>query len=651
MAAGSSHGAAATAGLLRSDPYTSLSHPEATPRDLLKSLSTIAMDHVTPIDTEALGGLLGHPDDRVRTVAAAVAIRIPGFGDHLGRLIHFFDTEDVRAVRSVVEAAPRPLPDSARALVAALEGRDEPGFGWLACDLMARCDRSLAEALLVEAGSRAPHLPATRRLDALARVGREPSADVLAGGFVSRLAPERDAAARALRAIVSRRLGSGDQEGAQRILETLRHRAPRDIDLAKRLARVVGLYRSQAEPALALLDRVAARHPVGLTPQEAVDGAEILVARAMVLACDADLDAARSTLAEAIARLGEPTNHARDAAILLARALLLDALVAIQQGQPRVADGLLKRAIAAAPYDPYYGCQFDLALEGVFGPLTVIDLLRRRGSTATGILFHDRLQHALVRADGMLAVFESSDDFPEPGSDRAVVDNERVKSWAPLHRLRFELHAGHTADVRRIGQALVAHLEATEVFANRNLAAQARILIGRACLLDGDADKAERAFRSAVDELRKLGRSWLEYDLEDRRGRFAPGTPPFRAPLADQVARAWLGVADTRRILRGDPTGAGEAARSALAADPTHDGALLAVAALLAGGEDRDRARRVLESMPRTVDRLLGLARLARALDRDELADELFERHVAWNCLTEESERAERGLLARDPAL
>lgn len=606
-----------------------LEDPQSALEQQRQALRTLARSLATPPPIARLPELLAHADQRIQELAAVVAVRGATPSPGLTELAAFCRTREPRALRSLVDAAPRPLPGESAIWIDELLRRHEPGIDWVAIDALAKLEPSAAERRLLTAPLDDPdRFDPRHRLAALARVGSTEARLQIASALTK---PDIvDSARDALGQVLTRLLSSGAMPEAAALLAAAHAHAPADEELLLRWCLVSGVYEADAVPANRALAEELARHGPGLTPQDSRATAELLLARAVVQWFAGDRTGAEPDLQRAASRIGVPVPRARPAAITRSRILLVHAILRIADGRGDAADALLDTAVGSAPYERFASCHFDEALDGVFGPLTVLDLIRRRLGPAIQLEFYDRLQLALRRGDGLLGV-PIVDVTTAPSAE----ENEQVKSWTPWYQVQAMLLAGELDAAIAIATQVADRLQPSEVFDSRLLAAQARQQVGTARLLQLDADAAESALRQAIDRLEELDRTWLESDLKEARGRFPSGAPPYRRPLARPISQAWADLAEAYRLRHGRHTAeAVDALQRAVAIDPWNDRALVDLGVVLAAGADRERAQRIYRSLPRTAELLLPLARLAAALEHRDEAEALFDQHLSWNALT-----------------
>ncbi|MBI4881271.1 MAG: hypothetical protein HY812_16675 [Planctomycetes bacterium] len=613
---------------------------DATREQIRAALCLAAERPATPAAWDGLADSLLAPDRETQRLAALVALRA-GAVDTAAALSAYAAQADLNDLRWIAQAAPRPLPRAFLPFVEQLAGRIELDAREIAAELCGRLEAGAAQeavARLLEAGPAAAPARAVA-LEVLGRVAAAPSAGLLAS-FLSDPDPAAAAAAdQALARLRSRLLAQADVEGCLRLDREARRCRPEDAALALREAQALGLYLGEVGPALLLLERACDERAL---PEPG--GADLVVAeahlgRAVILFFAGKASAARAALATALARLGQPPPHALAAATLCARIHLAAAALALHAGEAeaRVREHFAA-ALRSAPSDRDFPL-FDQALYGTFGPLTILDRLRRTGRTNSELRFLEALDGFLAGggAGTTLGIpLADAADAPPPGSNAAAQEDEQVKSWVPWWRVSALCEAGRPAEAARVGERVLRRLDDTQVWENRRLAAQVSLELGRAHARARDGARAEAAFRAALDLFEEVDEAIAEQEVKELTGRFRAGAAPYERRLASALASARIGLADVELLQKGRRDEAVLQAQKACALDPRGDEPLLALACFLAAGEDRARARLVFDTLPRSAGLLLGLARLALALGEAEEAERLFATHVSWNVLTPE---------------
>lgn len=595
---------------------------------------------------ERLASLLTSADAGVRRLAATAALRA-NQAVEADLLAPFFRTADLSELRFAVERANRPLDPALAPLLVPLLGRPEPEAREIAGELAARLHKPLSEKGLVTILGSSGGVRSSRP-GLLERLGRTAGSDrsfrLLATHLVDADPGIREAAAAALRKTYGRLLASGQAEAARDLVRLGCLHSPDDPGLLLQDAQTLGLYldrpRQGRERIARLLRRTARLEQSG--PDR--EGAGALLGQAVIEFFAGRPEEALRSLGLARWRIGRPDPHAREAATLNSRIHLVTAALLIATDADQVSiQTQFEAALLAAPFHPEI-CLFDQAMLGDFGPLVVLDRLRRTGRDGSRLRFYELLEQALWddRAELHLGIpIRAAEQEPPPGSDEAAAENNRVRSWVPWWRMRALFQSGHLDQARAVGERVVHWLQNTNLWDNRDLAAQSSHLLGRIHSRAGRPGPAVAALEEAIAILEEIDQATARADLGDRRGRFRAGQEPYRSPFRVLLARARVDLADVQQLLRDRPAPAVELIQRAARDAPHSDLALLALARTVLVDEDPRRAERILESLPREADLLAGLARLAAALGRDALAAELFATHVRWNALTPERQTIE----------
>ena len=616
------------------------------PVDEVRVALRIAYREIVPTyDPVLLLAFIDLEDDDVQRFSLALLLR-SDLPQAPSRLEEFFGSADLAGVRWMVEQAPRLLRVDHLPAIHSLARRDDAKAGELAAELAARLPPAAAERVLLELIANPPSHPGAlpAQLEALGRVGGLAAGECLARFRADPTPDVSEAARRAFSAVRQRLLAMSmlDQELAL-TREGLRW-IPDDLDLRLLEARTVGLYMENAEEGLELLSRSERRYRPARWGDGSRSLASILLGRSVVQYFSGQAREAFVTLAEAQRALGRPPRHMEESALLVARIHLVKAIFALAgQAGLESARAEIKRAVAAAPYSNDV-CLFDQSMWGTFGPLTLLDRLRRTGQTTTQIRFLRLVEEALLEDLDGLALGIAGDgeaEGLEPGSNRAALDAERVKSWIPLRRLQALANAGRLEAARAVGERVVKGLTGTTLWNNRELSAQCSLRLGWIHARSERPDEARSRYLEAQSVLEEIDHAFSRDELKQRSGRHPRGAAPYRPPYRTLRARALVGLAEVDAILLARPDRAQVEARKATQTDPWCNQALLADATAEAQTGRSDRAEVILDSLPRTADLLAGLSRLASACGRQQEADQLFETHLSWNALTEEIKAVE----------
>lgn len=622
---------------------------DPSPLARLDALLSVAGRPARPPD---LGALMDSPDRRVRTRAARLASRNPADED-VAPMATLLCIATPAELRAVVEGAAPPLPDSWAGVCSALYadgGRERAPF---AIELTGLLSPAAAETVLLgflDASPARADLTADV-LGGLADISSERSTAALSSWLN---APDRDSAAAAYHAVDalrSRLLAEGRIEECLNVLRAARRSRPNDLELLLHECMVEGVYLGRAAPALIRLERRFREFEAEPPGAAARDAAELALAGAVVRWFAGDADGSARQLDLALARIGRPSPHQRLAATTRARILLVaSVLERLDRGASERARALVSSADRAASLEERY-CRFDDALDGPFGAINLLGLLRRRGHEATTLDWFALADGVLADPAGRSAIGIVLDtaDAPAAGTDAAAVASERIRSWLPCRRAWAEYEAGRLEEASRVARRVVAPLEKSDLWNNRLLAAECALLLGHARARAGDTEGANDAYRRADRSFDELGEEGLRYQLEEQKGRFLDGAAPQRPHHGERRAQALIGLGEVRLRLEGDGAGAAARFREAYDAAPGVTTIRLRYVATLAEREDPARAARLLDGTPGRAGLLVGLAELAAALGREDEARRLLERHLAWNALSEARAEQERRWFALLP--
>ena len=601
-------------------------------------------------DAEDRARLLALPDDEIQRMAALLTLNAPPppHPEDLGPLVQYVDQAAPDALRWIVERAERPIHDPFLPIARTMHARPEPFVSALGAELLARFRAELAEPILLEwiqsESGGAFALPA--QLEALGRIAGPASADGLARHLADSNPEVAQAAGLAFQEVRSRLLALARPADELEFVRAGLRLAPGDLELHLKEALTLGVYLERPEAALHLLQEEFERHLPGDWGQGEQALAELLLGQAVVLFFGGAPEAAAARLNDALLHLHDPPPHQKTAATLQARIRLVAGLFALADpkgGEP-AARVHFQRALAEAPYRAET-CSFDQAMLGVFGPLIVLDRLRRTGRVSLQLRFYEVLEQELWNDEPGVALGlpePTEGPLPRAGSDEAAVESTQVKSWIPWWRMQALLDAGELEPARAIGLRVIRALRNTNLWDNRDLAAHCALLLGQAEAFEGNQELALDAYREALAVFEEIDQAFSREDLEARPGRFPPGAPPYRPPYRALRAQALVGQSEVLLCFNGQPAQIHELAQRAARLAPWYDRALLALSFAEVRAGDRDRARRLLESLPPEADLLADLSHLAAALDEPELSDLLFETHLAWNALTQQRKEIAR---------
>ncbi len=569
-------------------------------------------------------------------------------------LMHGFGTASAADLRAIVDQAIPPLPDAWATTALGLFPGATRDRGPLLVELVARGGRGTAERGLRTVVLRGG--PAASESLPAALAGLADAGTVDAAGEIARLISHPDpavssAARDALDALRSRLLSSARAEDALRVIHEGRAVVPRDLELIQHDALTTGVYLDRAGAAYLLLRQEIDRRAARRDPATARESAELLLGVAIVALFAGEVQPALAWLAEASAAVGQPPRNQREAAITAARVLVVTAIVETFAGAP--AKRVVRRltdAIDRAPYEAGY-CVFDEALSGVFGPQTVLEVLRRRGHDDVRLAFFDRLDEALRFAiDASLAIPAEGADALVPASDAAVLDAERVKSWSPCWQSWALYQAGRLDEAAARALRTSTHVRTSNLWNNRLLAAECDLLRGHVESRRGDADAAEAAYTSALVLYEEVGEEQVRQRIEETDGRFVAGSPPLANAHRSSMAKAHLGLADVHELFHRQEARAREESARALELAPDSTRVVLHHARFLLPDVDPERARRSFDDAPRTADLLLELSRLAARLGEKDDAERLFRLHLDWNALAPTRRVIEEEWHARESA-
>ncbi|MFH0947366.1 MAG: hypothetical protein V2A76_19440 [Planctomycetota bacterium] len=618
---------------------TRLASQSSPPVEMLRTALRGAYREIVPTyDPTILFAFIDHEDGDIRRLSLALLLR-SDLPQTASRLEHYFAEADLAGIRWMVEQIPRMLATEHLPAVRALARRDEQAAGDLAADLAARLPPATAEGILLELieGPQTHEEALPAQLEALGRVGSLTAGEVLAR-YRADPSPRVSEAARGAFSAVSRRLLSMAMLDQELTLtrEGLRW-VPDDLELQLLEARTLGLFLGRVEEALELLNQCELRQRPAAWGAASRSLARILLGRGVILHFLDRAEEASLAVAGAERALGHPPRHMEEDALLLAQIHLVKAIFALgDQAGAALARAEIDRAVSAAPYSGDV-CLFDQSMMGTFGPLVLLDRLRRTGRTETQIRFFRLAEEALFEDRGGLALgLPGASDGVEPGSNRAVLDAERIKSWMPWWRLRALAEAGRLEEARAVGERVVQGLAGTALWDNRDLSAQCSLWLGWIHARSERPEEARSRYLEAESVLEEIDHAFARDDLRERSGRHPRGAAPYRPPYRTLRAKTLVGLAELDALLLGRPDRARNQARKAIQTDPWSNEALIADAIAEAEKGPSKRALRILDNLPRTADLVADLSRLASACGRQEEADQLFDMHLSWNALTEE---------------
>lgn len=617
----------------------------ATDLQQRQSLRRALANKATPPEWDGIRAVLLDGDAESRRLAAAITLR-SGDISMVPALVEYCARADLNDLRSVVEWTPRPASASFAPVVTTIQQRFELGSTSIASRLAGRLERATAERLLLEMVDAGP-LGAAEQITpvrALDQIAGPDSITSLAPLLTESNRPVSAAARETLDSLRDRLLASARLDDCQALDREARRYQPQAASTLLREAQLLGLYSGRPDAGLDLVDEVLASSAISDQWDASRPAAEALLGSAVILFFAGREAESRSRLAEALVRLGTPPPTAVAAATVHTRIHLVTAILAVDWGDAKQQVwSHLRAAVEHSPFERDYSL-FDQAMYGDFGPLRVLDRLRRTDRVDSQLRFLEHLDRFLaIDASGSYLGIPlvGSREAPEAGSNEAAAENERVKSWVPWWRLVALYQAGQPQAASVIGERVVEHLHNTNIWENRKLAAQVNLELGKLHARASRAVRAEDAYHAAIAIYSEIDQALMQQDMSELTGRFRAGDAPYERPFRGLLASARVGLSEVYLLLLDQPEKALEEARKAYALAPDSDDALVNLACFLAHDEDPDRAIRTLRSLPRTGGLLLGLARLATALGATEQATQLFDTHLMWNALTPASKAIE----------
>lgn len=541
-------------------------------------------------------------------------------------------------LRAVVEAARRPLGSAAEAFVARLEARPDSAAAILGLEFAARlanpdANRLLAARLLDPDPLRAAG--AGRALAALAPIAALESCEAIARHLRSPIGEVAAAARAAGSSLVRELLAEARTDDALAVLDRFLAEDPGRLEFEASRAFARGVYAGDPEGARADLAAIAlpGTGPGALGAARA----ELELAAAAVAFFAGEESGAIAALAAARARLGEIPERKNSLALTAGRIDFVVAVAALAAARPdeAAAREAMRRAIEDRPHDDgvYLG---DNSLFGPAGARAWLEHLRRNGRPEVRRTFYRLLRDALSAAEPPAA---ADDEIP-------------ARSWAPVWQAYALLDDGRLDEVVAEVAALVPRLERATAWTDRWMVAELDLARAIAEHLGGDSAAALARIATIDRRVAELAGAEVEQlAFESREIVPSPGAPPLRDSLRDLRMRVERLAAEASFVAN-RPADALRRARLAVAADPFDDATTaLELAAAARADESLARAQRAYHTLPRAAGALLDLARLAFALGKPSEGEELFERHLRWNALTDERRALELARRGRDPSL
>jgi lipopolysaccharide biosynthesis regulator YciM len=295
------------------------------------------------------------------------------------------------------------------------------------------------------------------------------------------------------------------------------------------------------------------------------------------------------------------------------------ALLAVLARELEAAEALLARAVRIDSSD-------------VDAWLALGRLFRARGEIGRAIRVHQNLllRNDLSLAQGTLALADLAQDFQQGGFlRRAIAGFEEVLTREPRHPGALRALGELLPEAREFPRALeIARLRA-KLEGRPSRPDEARLLCGlaRACVEEGRADEARRAWKRALRRDRACVDAWIGLgELASERGRTRAARVAFERAL-ELDPRAGARVFPRLEAVLAREPGAREledALRRLLERRPQDANARLALARALAARGDLELAveqlRQLLERDPERLEARAELGRLLLAEHREHEA-------------------------------